>query len=314
MRYFFMLLLPCVGAIIGRELASEAAKNAVADGRTLVEARQGFKTKTVGRNNDREPAPTPPSRVFRKIKYDAPSGKLTAYLTPNPNDGQKHSAIVWITGGDCNSIGDVWSAAPASNDQTASAFRKSGVVMMFPSLRGGNDNPGEKEGFLGEVDDVIAAADFLARYSYVDPDRIYLGGHSTGGTLVLLAAECSGRFRAVFSFGPVDDVSGYPPEFCPFDQRDAKEVALRSPGRWLPSITSPTFVFEGTSRGNVDSLNRMARNSSNGNVHFYPVRGADHFSIIGPVTKIIAKRVVQDSGPTCNLTFDVEELARAFGK
>ena len=23
---------------------------------------------------------------------------------PNPNDGKKHPAIVWITGGDCNSI------------------------------------------------------------------------------------------------------------------------------------------------------------------------------------------------------------------
>jgi len=313
MRYIFMVLLPCVGAIIGRELASEAAKNAVADGRTLTEARKGFKTKTVRRNDDREPAPTPPSRHFRKIKYEAPSGKLTAYLTPNPNDGRKHPAIVWITGGDCNSIGDVWSTAPASNDQTASAYRKAGVVMMFPSLRGGNDNPGEKEGFLGEVDDVIAAADFLARYSYVDPDRIYLGGHSTGGTLVLLAAECTGRFRAVFSFGPVDDVSGYPPEYCPFDQRDSKEATIRSPGRWLASITSPTFVFEGTSRGNVDCLNRMARSSANANVHFFPVRGADHFSIIGPVNKIIAKRVLQDSGPTCNLTFDAEELARAFG-
>lgn len=56
--------------------------------------------------------------------------------------------------------------------------------MMFPSLRGGNDNPGVKEGFLAEVDDVLAAADFLGKQNYVDPGRIYLGGHSTGGTLV----------------------------------------------------------------------------------------------------------------------------------
>ena len=33
--------------------------------------------------------------------------------------------------------------------------------MMFPSLRGGNNNPGSKEGFFGEVDDVLAAADLL---------------------------------------------------------------------------------------------------------------------------------------------------------
>ena len=84
--------------------------------------------------------------------------------------------------------------------------------MMFPSLRGGNDNPGVREGFFGEVDDVLAAAEYLSKQAFVDPQRIYLGGHSTGGTLVLLVAECSGRFRAVFSFGPVLGTRGTAPE------------------------------------------------------------------------------------------------------
>src|SRR5436305_720847 len=133
-------------------------------------------------------------------------GPTAAYLSPDPRDGKKHPAIIWITGGDCNSIGDVWTPEPRDNDQTAAAYRKAGILMMFPSLRGGNVNPGVREGFLGEVDDVLAAADFLAQQTYVEPGRIYLGGHSTGGTLVLLVAECSDRFRAVFSFGPVSDV------------------------------------------------------------------------------------------------------------
>lgn len=80
---------------------------------------------------------------------------------------------------------------------------------MSPSLRGGNTNPGVKEGFLGEVDDVLAAANYFEKQKYVDPKRIYLGGHSTGGTLVLLVSEGSPRFRAVFSFGPAGDVSGW---------------------------------------------------------------------------------------------------------
>ena len=94
--------------------------------------------------------------------------------------------------------------------------------MMFPALRGGNDNPGIKEGFLGEVDDVLAAAALLRRQPYVDPDRIYLGGHSTGGTMVLIVAELSDRFRAIFSFGPADDVRGYPDQFTPFDRRSRR--------------------------------------------------------------------------------------------
>jgi acetyl esterase/lipase len=186
--------------------------------------------------------------------------------------------------------------------------------MMFPSLRGGNDNPGVKEGFLGEVDDVLAAADFLGKQTYVDPARIYLGGHSTGGTLVLLTAECSDRFRAVFSFGPADDVAGYGPEYLFFDTSIRRERELRSPGLWLASIRSPVFVFEGTVEGNLQSLQTMARASNNPNVHFLPVRGATHFSILAPLTRLIADKVLRDDGPTCNLTFTEEEVNKAFTK
>ena len=205
---------------------------------SLAEARKGFKTVIPTRPAEKEPVPDPPPNVFRKVQYDAPPGKLAAYLTPDPKDGKKHPAIIWITGGDCNSIGEVWGNSPENNEQTASAYRKAGIVMMFPSLRGGNDNPGVKESFLGEVDDVLAAADYLGKQPYVDPGRIYLGGHSTGGTLVLLVAECSDRFRAVFSFGPADDVRGYGPEYVTFDASNPKEAELRSPVYWLKGIRS----------------------------------------------------------------------------
>ena len=208
----------------------------------------------------------------------------------------------------------MWAEAPASNDQTAAAYRKAGIVMMFPSMRGGNDNPGVKEGFLGEVDDVLAAADFLANQHYVDPGRIYLGGHSTGGTLVLLVAECSDRFRAVFSFGPVDDVGRYGPEYLPFDTSNPRELELRSPGRWLASIRAPTFVFEGTVQGNIDSLQAMARSSTNPKAHFLAVRRANHFDILAPTNRLIADKILRDNAPTCNLTFTAEELSQPFAK
>jgi dipeptidyl aminopeptidase/acylaminoacyl peptidase len=185
---------------------------------------------------------------------------------------------------------------------------------MFPSLRGGNDNPGRKEGFLGEVDDVLAAADFLSKQDYVDPNRIYLGGHSTGGTLALLTAECSPRFRAVFSFGPAHEVAGYPAQFLPFDTANPRELELRSPGRWLHSIRSPVFVFEGTVDGNLDSLEAMARATNNANVRFLPVRGANHFSLLAPTNRLIAEKVLRDNGPTCNLAFTEEEVSRPFAR
>jgi hypothetical protein len=277
---------------------------------SLVEARKGFQTKIV-RRQPKTPVTEPPPNLFRIVHYTSPAGSLAAYLSPDPNDGKKHPAIIWITGGDCNSIDEgCWQEGPPSNDQSASAYRRAGLVMMFPALRGGNDNPGVKEGFLGEVDDVLAAADFLAKQKYVDPNRIYLGGHSTGGTLVLLVSECSERFRAIFSFGPADDVRGYGPEYIPFDTSNPREAELRSPGRWLGSIKSPTFVFEGTVQGNIQSLQAMSRSSNNPNVHFLPVQGVNHFSILAPVNRLIAGKILGDNGQECTLSFTPEELSR----
>jgi dipeptidyl aminopeptidase/acylaminoacyl peptidase len=279
---------------------------------SLPEARRGFKTKPAGVVTGRKAAPTPPARVFRKVSYDSPAGKLGAYLSPDPGDGKKHPAIIWITGGDCNSIGPCWQKGPPEDEQSASAYREAGIPMMFPSLRGGNDNPGVKEGFFGEVDDVIAAAEFLAGQPFVDPQRIYLGGHSTGGTLVMLVAASSDRFRAVFSFGPTDDVSGYPRQYIPFDLSNRREAELRSPGRWLHSVKVPLFVFEGTVESNLASLQIMARDSSNPKVHFYPVQEATHFSILAPVNRLIAGKILRDTGATTNLAFTEDEMNQAF--
>ena len=247
---------------------------------SLTAARKGFKTKTVKRTDEREPVADPPPALFNVVRYESPVGKLPAYLTPDPKDGKKHPATIWITGGDCNSIGEVWKNAPPSNDQTAAAYRQAGIIMMFPSLRGGNDNPGVKEGFFGEVDDVLAAADFLGKQAYVDPARIYLGGHSTGGTLVLLTAECSDRFRSVFSFGPVEDVATYgDPQYLPFDFQNRRELELRAPILWLAAIKSPVFVIEGDG-GNIDSLQAMARASKNPWIHFLTIKRVDHFGML----------------------------------
>jgi dipeptidyl aminopeptidase/acylaminoacyl peptidase len=273
-----------------------------------VEARRGFVTKPAP-NEPGDGVPEPPPEVFRLLRYDSAVGKLKAFLTPDPGDGQKHPAIVWITGGDCNSIGELWEPASRENDQTAAAYRKAGIILMFPSLRGGNDNPGKREGFFGEVDDVLAARDYLAAQPYVDPERIYLGGHSTGGTLVMLVAETSDRFRAVFSFGPVDDPRGYGGDFCPFDTSNAREFELRAPGRWLNSVHTPLFVFEGTEQpSNIQALQAMARASKNPSIHFHTVAGLSHFGILAPTNDRIAAKILADTGPTTNITISEQEL------
>src|SRR4051794_14081909 len=103
----------------GSQTGSAPARNI-----SLLEARRGFKTHLLARQFDNEPVVRPPPNLFQIIEYDAQPGKLAAYLSTAPGDAKRHPAIVWITGGDCNSIGPVWDAAPRDNDQTASAFRE----------------------------------------------------------------------------------------------------------------------------------------------------------------------------------------------
>ena len=308
-----MSVTKLIAAIV---LASCYICTADAETSPLSQARNAFKTH-LSFPSQEPGAPAPPAAIFRKVTYPSPAGPLAAYLTLDPKDGSRQPAIIWITGGDCNSIGDVWSASPRSNDQTAAAYRKMGIVMMFPSLRGGNDNPGRHEGFYGEVDDVLAAYDYLSTLPYVDRHRIYLGGHSTGGTLALLTAETRNPFRAVFAFGPVGDVSGYGSSLLPLDfsQGDQRERTLRSPGYWLPSARGQVFVIEGAGTpSNISALEAMRRISQNPALHFIAVPGATHFSVLAPSNEFIARKILNDLPSHEQFEMNQTELQAQFSQ
>jgi dipeptidyl aminopeptidase/acylaminoacyl peptidase len=285
------------------------ANSKTATSGSLTDARKELKTKLIRPIRGGQPANQPPPSLARLIQYDTSNGKLAAYITTIPPGGQRSPAIIWISGGDCNTIDDgFFQDSPPSNDQTASAFRKAGIVTMYVSLRGGNDNPGFKEGFLGEVDDVLAAAEYLSKMDGIDPSRIYLGGHSTGGTLALLVAESTNNFRAIFSFGPVDDIRGYGHDYIYFDSRIPAEIEARTPSRWLHAINNRTFVLEGLNQGNVQALLALKHASRNPQVSFHSVAGANHFNILAPVTQKIAEKILQDQGSTTNITITDADL------
>ena len=52
-----------------------------------------------------------------------------------------------------------------------------------------------------QLDDVLAAVDFLKRAPGIDSDRIIVAGHSFGGSLTLLAAAREPMLRAAVTFG-----------------------------------------------------------------------------------------------------------------
>jgi hypothetical protein len=274
----------------------------------LAAARQGFHTELVAPSSGML-LPKPPAELFVRADYTGAEGRtLAAFVTPDPRDGQRHAALVWITGGDSNSLDDFWTPGRPDHDESASAFREAGLVLMFPTLRGGNIDPGKKEFFFGEVDDIHAASNQLARLAYVDPARIYLGGHSTGGTLALLAAETGGRFAAVFAFGPVGEVDHYPTDIFPAARTASlRELRLRSPIHWLNGISTPTYIIEGTGApSNIVELDAMRAATTNPQVHFAPIAGANHFSVLDGVGRVLAARLVHGNPVEDDLMHEAE--------
>jgi dipeptidyl aminopeptidase/acylaminoacyl peptidase len=280
----------------------------------LTRRRRAFRTEVFFDRTDRAPAVEPPSQTFTRVRYRAALGSNVAYVSPR-RGGARRPAIVWVAGGFDWSIGaDAWLDAPRANDQSARAFRDAGLVLMLPALRGSHDNPGRNECFLGEVDDILAAADYLAARDDVDPRRIYLGGHSTGGTIALLAAASSDRFRAVFAFGPVADPRQYGDQGCLSPDVSDEEARLRAPVEFIHDIRTPTLVIEGAERGNAGTFGALEQRRGAAPLRFVVVPGADHFSVLAPGSEVVARAILADTDPTPRLDVTVDGIMHALSR
>jgi dienelactone hydrolase len=184
-----------------------------------------------------------PPEYVDQVEYPSGSLRLKAWLTRDRQAGQKLPAVLFLHGGFEFGAADWDMAAP---------YWEAGFVLMVPMLRGENGQPGTFSFLYDEVDDVLAAADFLARQPGVDPDRVYLAGHSAGGTLTLLAIEASRRFRAAVSFDASPDQQllyngsaakpGNHREVV-FDTKDSAELEVRSPLSFVSSVQTPVRLF-----------------------------------------------------------------------
>ncbi|MDF1814446.1 MAG: prolyl oligopeptidase family serine peptidase [Verrucomicrobiales bacterium] len=305
---FAFLILLTAGAALGMVHFIRKAEMSILSETSLQEERKAHTTKWQ-KNAGFEPAgppPEPDGKILKLIRYPSENGELAAYLTPDPGDGKKHPVMIWSKGG-FGGIGDYfWDEPSRLNDQSARAFREAGIVLMCPSYRGENDNPGKFELFYGEVDDFLAAVDYAKNLPWVDPDRIYIGGHSTGGTISLLAATTGIDCRAVFSFGGEPDLSvvmadgeGY--DNTPYDIKSEYDHKLRSPIRYTNFIKSPTYYIEGGayeySNNDAKKMERLAKKKA---VPFKAlvVDKADHFDILTSSTRLIAQKILADTGDT----------------
>jgi acetyl esterase/lipase len=255
-----------------------------------VEARKKFKTTLVRQ----QPAPQrwepvrSPAGVT-ELEYASGDLRLKAWVSAPPTDKGKKPAVLFLHGG---------FAFDRSDWDQAQPFRDAGYVVMIPILRGENGHPGSYSMFYNELDDVLAATEALGKLPYVDAERMYVAGHSVGGTLALLAAMASPRFRAAASFSGSPDQymwSVGQKELIPFDQGGTigfedrtpaaqKEFQMRSPLAFPSSFKCPVRLYFGNQeflfRSSSYSIAEQAKKKSL-DVQAIEIRG-DHMSSVGP--------------------------------
>jgi dienelactone hydrolase len=209
-------------------------------------ARSHFRTRLLRKG------PSPQREVFAlrapdyvdQVEYPSSGGqRLKAWLARQPDTAHKLPAVLFLHGGFELGAADWDMAVP---------YWKAGFILMVPMLRGENGQQGTFSFLYDEVDDVLAAAEQLAKIPGVDPSRIFLAGHSAGGTLTLLAIEASQRFRAAASFDGSPDQQllyngsaskpGTHREVV-FDPKDARELQVRSPLAYARSVKTPVRLY-----------------------------------------------------------------------
>ena len=166
--------------------------------------------------------------------------RYTRTRTPKP-------AVLFLHGG--NAIGQ-------GHWQLMKPYVEAGYVVMIPSMRGENGQKGNFSGFYDEVADVLAASNRLRHLPGVDPHRMFLAGHSIGGTLAMLAAMSTKRFRAVAPISGNPDAYAFfsrYPEDIRFNTKNAREFQMRSPLCYAHSFRSPMKLFHGTEEAHFDS-------------------------------------------------------------
>lgn len=205
---------------------------------------------------------------FSKIKYRSKAGDLDvpAYLFAplNKRGARGHAAMVWVHGG----VHGDWS-------QTMLPFVKEavqrGYVIVAPDYRGSNGYGAAHYNAIDyggkELDDVIAAYDYLKTLPYVDSERVGIMGWSHGGFIAshLVMREVT-PFKAAAAIVPVTNLvfrlgykgPGYQRSFAtqqglrglPHERRD--EYIKRSPLYQVEKLNVPILVHVATNDEDVN--------------------------------------------------------------
>ncbi|MDM9626762.1 alpha/beta fold hydrolase [Rhizobium sp. S152] len=242
------LLAPAMAPIVAN--AFEVPKEPRLITRDYAKVRNRFRTKLLqkGPAPDKfEPldAPANADRIFYRSGYGGEL-ELTAWVSKYKRGHKSRPGVLFLHGGNAMGIGHWRLMAP---------YVDAGFVVLMPSLRGENGQPGNFSGFYDEVDDVLSAADRLAHLPGVDPNRLFIAGHSIGGTLTMLASMSTHKFRAAAPISGNPDsfrfFNRYPQDIR-FDDSNPHEFEVRTALCYAQSFKCPVRIVHGTEEANFN--------------------------------------------------------------
>jgi dipeptidyl aminopeptidase/acylaminoacyl peptidase len=194
-----------------------------------------------------------------KITYPSTAGlSITAYLYKPVarTAGEKFPAIVWTHGGPTSQYNDAF-------QQDVQFFVQRGYVVLQPNIRGSSGYGRRFEDMNNkcwghcDLEDVVAAADYLKKLPYVNGAKLGTTGSSYGGFMTCAAivwapglfqaaVESSGYCNRV-SFvdeGEFRHIQQLAYEFGPFEEN--KDIYYKnSPFFGIKNVKTPTFILNG---------------------------------------------------------------------
>lgn len=225
-------------------------------------ARAGFRTRLLidgPAPEQAQPLGKPPGA--ERITYaGGPDGSipLIAWVNEYTPSSQLKPAVLFLHGGNATGEGH-W--------QLMKPYAEAGFVVMLPSFRGENGQAGNYSGFYDETSDALAAARHLESLPGVDRNRLFLAGHSNGGTLSLLAAMTVRSFKAAVPISAGVDAWRYFGRYTKeirFDPQNQQEFIMRSSVCFGASLKCPTLLLRGTEERPFDRNHELTMERARG--------------------------------------------------